>query len=154
MINKHWPRWVFASVSEHFESRKQNLFFTVEGDEQKTQEQTDYFELRMNGPSVLKYSGYHRLEIVINVLVVSKNNLTDIHTILRNVGIVTEAFTDFIPVYKYGSGVDDDQEFLGCLVRCKYEGEEIKVSNLGQIDPNTKEQQSVVQGYYKMLLET
>lgn len=149
-MNQNWPRWIFASFSKWFSDLRQGLDFFVEGEDQKLQESENYFEFRMNGPIMTEISkDYWRLEAVINILVMSKQNATDIHTVHRNVGIAAAAFTKCIPIYKYG---DDGSQF-GVMILTTYEKEQVRITHIGQVGPDVKAMQSMVQGYYCMLLE-
>ena len=150
MISQHWPRWVVASFSKWFSDRKQGIDFFVEAEEQKLEDSENYFEFRMNGPIMTEISkDYWRLEAVVNILIVSKQNSSDIHTIHRNVGIAAAMFTKCVSIYKYG---DDDTQ-LGVMILKPYEKEEIRITHIGQVGPEVKAMQSMVQGYYCMLLE-
>jgi hypothetical protein len=155
-INQHWPRWVFASFSKWFFDLRQGITFSVEGEDQKTEAAENYFEFRMNGPICTeKASGDWKIEAVVNILVVSKQNVTNIHTLHANVGIAAAAFTKCIPMKKYGSdtsGVDDQSQF-GVMQLTTYEGEAVKITHIGQVNPDVKAMQSMVQGYYCMRLE-
>ncbi len=149
-LNQNWPRWVFASFSKWFYDLRQGVEFFVEGEDQKTESLENYFEFRMNGPVCTEISkDYWKLEAVINILIVSKQNVSSIHTIHRNVGIAAAAFTKCVPMKKYG----DDSSQFGVMQLTTYEGEQIKISHIGQISPEVKVMQSMVQGYYCMLLE-
>lgn len=149
--NKHWPRWIFASLTKWFDDHKSGVFMYVEGDDADTGGQQDYFEFRMNGPICEESSkGWWRFDVMINILVVSKRNNTSTHTIYSNVGVVAAAFETNIPIYKFGNGVDDDrEELLGCMVLV----DTIEITHLGQVNPDLKEQQSMVEGHYRMFIE-
>jgi hypothetical protein len=154
-MNQHWPRWVFASFSKWFSDLRQGIDFFVEGEDQKTENLTNYFEFRMNGPVCTEISkDYWKLEAVINILIVSKQNVTSIHTLHRNVGIAAAAFTKCVPMKRYGNTpIVDDQAQFGVMQLTTYEGEQIKITHIGQINPEVKAMQSMVQGYYCMHLE-
>lgn len=154
-LNQHWPRWVFASFSKWFQDLRQGVDFFVEGEDRDTDNLQNYFEFRMNGPVSTEISkNYWKLEAVVNILVVSKQDLRSIHTIHTNVGIAAAAFTKCLPMKRYGNtGIWDDQETFGVMQLTTYEGEAIKITHIGQINPEVKAMQSMVQGYYCMLLE-
>src|SRR5258708_7438743 len=123
-LNQNWPRWVFASLSKWFSDNSQNTFFFTEGEDRDTADQTDYFEFRMNGPLCTELSkDFWKLEAVVNILVVSKRNITDIHMLHRDVGIAAAAFTKCIPIFRYG---DDDTQ-LGVMLLTTYQGEQVKI---------------------------
>lgn len=149
--NKHWPRWILASFSKWFDDHREGIEMYVEGDDPNTAALSDYFEFRTNGPMMEEFSkGFWRLDVVVNLLVVSKRNDRSTHTLPTNLGILSAAFETNIPVYKFGNGVDDDRTvLLGCMVLV----DTIEVSQLGQVAPDIKELQAMVQGHYRMFIE-
>jgi hypothetical protein len=156
-VNKNWARWIFASVSKHFKDTCVGLNFFAEGEDQKVQDFSDYIEFRMNGPTICESSGFYHLGIVANILVVSKFNKSSIHTIHKNVGIVEAAFTKCITVRRYGLLTEDSQNdgsVLGVLQLKPYDKKDVNTSHFGQVNPEIKEMQSTVEGYYCMLLES
>lgn len=154
MSIQHWPRWIFASISKHFDANKQTLYLFIEGMHRETRSRKDFIELRVDGPYLTEQSkGYWRNYIEINVLVQSAMDDSDFHRIYKDVGIVVNAFTD-IPVYKYGNQAYDDDSLLGCLklVADARGKERIQVSHFGKIEPNVPLLQATVEGHYEMFL--
>lgn len=151
MPNKHWPRWILASMSKWFDSHKDGLEMYVEGDDPNTAALSDYIEFRANGPTMKEHSkSWWCFDIVVNILVVSKRNDRSTHTLPINVGKVAAAFETNIPIYKFGSGVDDNREtLLGCMTLVG----SIEITQLGQVAPDIKEQQAMVEGHYRMFIE-
>lgn len=147
MINPNWSRWVFASVTYFFDQRKQSRMMFIEGQERQTQDQQDYFELRLDGPDFLELSrSYFQVTIFVNILTVTVRDPTDFHKHERDLGIGTAAFETNIPVYKFG---DDSTALLGCLVLQR----EVDVQRFGQQDPNVQVLESTIQGTYRMHIE-
>ena len=149
-----WARWSKASVSDHFATKLSPLF--IEGQHRDTDEDTNFFELRMDGPRLLEVSkDYWKLRIEINVLCQSVMNETDYHVIDDMVGLAQSAFVNAIHVYRYGNRVGDDNSFVGCYIlqqdRRKIDYTETHV--LGQIDIRTKLLQSMVEAHYVMDLQ-
>jgi hypothetical protein len=156
MIDRNWARWIFASVSYFFKTKTNGLDFFVEGEDEKFEGKENYLEFRMNGPIFNEYDkGCFNVEIVVNILVVSKQNGMDIHTVHRNVGIAAAAFESCIPVMKYGDtmGIDDPTVRVGILIRKEAEKKDVVVNQIGQVAPDVKEMQAMVEGYYCMTLE-
>lgn len=154
-INKNWPRWVFASVSKHIDDRKDGLTLFIEGQHRDTEGLVDFLELRVDGPNFTEVSrGCFHFFVEVNILVQSAMDDSNFHRIHTDVGIAAAALTSSIPVFKYGTGVDDDQSLLGCLrlIQDKRGREKVQVSHFGQIDPVTKLMQATVEGHYEMLL--
>lgn len=155
MIDKNWARWIFASLSKHFQDNRQGIDFFVEGEDQKLENSENYIEFRMNGPIFNEVSkNFWKIEVVVNILVVSKQNAVDIHTIHRNVGIVAEAFKTCIPIKKYGDSIDDSPtQVLGFMIRKIADKKDVNISHIGQVSADVKEMQSMVEAYYCMYLE-
>jgi len=155
--NKNWARWTFASVSKHFDDRRQGLPMYIEGQHRDTREEEDYLELRMDGPTLREVSkGCWKLRIEVNVLISSVFNETDYHRPHQNAGIAQAAFTHTIPVYKYGDGPDDDQSFVGCytLSQSSTTRDFIELNHFGRIETNTPLVQATVEGHFIMTLNT
>ncbi len=155
-MNKNWPRWIFASVTNHFDSNLETYDIFYEGQKRSAENfQTDLVEVRMDGPRFLQLgvTEWHA-DIEINLLVQAAINDEDFHKIHRMVGIVATGFHPGIQVFKYGSGVDDDDSLLGCLdlVQDRRSREFLTISHFGQIDPDKLLMQATVEGHYKTQL--
>ena len=149
--NKNWPRWIFASLTKWFDDHRDGVEMYVEGDDANLSALADYIEFRFNGPMMEESSkGWWRIDVIINILVVSKRNDRSLHTLPTNLGKVAAAFTTNIPIYKFGNNVDDNRtELLGCMTLF----DSIEITQLGQVEPNVKELQAMVQGHYRMHIE-
>lgn len=155
MSIQHWPRWVFASVSQHFVDRRQGLHIFVEGVHRNTRTEKDFIELRVDGPYLTELSkGYWRIYGEVNVLVQSAMDDEDFHRVWKDVGIVVAAFTS-IEIFKYGDESYDDGSLLGCykLVFDTRGKERVQISQFGKIGPNTALQQATVEAHYEMHLK-
>ena len=155
-MNRNWSRWIKASTAKHFYDRRYGLHFYVEGEDRRTTEHRTYLEFRLDGPYSRELShNFWQLDIEINILVVTIMDKTDLYEHEKNVGIVCEAFTSGIPVWKYGDGPDDDPvSQLGCLMLHSDRKEKIVVSNFGLIKDDSKMMQSTVEAHYKLQLKT
>lgn len=154
--NRHWPRWVFASVCKHFNDRKEALPLYIEGQHRDANPPKDFLELRMDGPYLTEESkDYWRLYIEISILVQSTVDDQDYHRIHKSVGQVAEAFTEGISVFKYGDGDDDDQSLIGCLQLVQDLGkrERIQINHFGQVEAATPLRMASVEGHYVMYLD-
>lgn len=154
MINKNWARWIFASFTKHFESTRQNIDFFIEGDEREPGGTKDYFEFRLNGPDFWEQSkDTYEISVTINILIVHKLGQGNLHRLQELIGIACASFAKNVPMMKYGTGPDDDRlTLLGCMV-LKNDREPLTVTQLGQVDPEVKEMQAMVQGTYCMYHE-
>lgn len=156
MINKNWSRWLILSLAKHFKTKTSPTFFFVEGENQKTAQEENYIEFRLNGPNIRLMNGYYKFDVVVNILVVAKQNKNTILPIHDSVGLVASAFEKAIPLYKLGpdTGGVDNSDLWGCLLLTEKEKKGVEVSHIGQISPDLPEMQAIVQGFYQMLLET
>jgi hypothetical protein len=154
LINQNWTRWIFASLTKHFDSKKQTVAFYIEGDEQVYSEKKDYFEFRINGPDVWEQSkNTFKIEVTVNILVVHKLGQGNLHTLQRSIGIAQAAFEKNISIMKFGNGVDDNPLIrFGCMT-LNNDRESLTVAQLGQVNPEVKELQAMVQGTYCMYHE-
>lgn len=154
--NPNWARWTFASVSKHFDDRRAGIPMFIEGQHRDTKELKDYFELRMDGPTLLEVSrGCWKLRVEVNILATSAFDESNYHRIHQNVGILQSAFTS-IEVYRYGTGPDDDGTFLGCLKLLQNPSNRdfLELNHFGRIDIDTPLTQATVEGHYEMQLDT
>jgi hypothetical protein len=152
LINKNWPRWIFASLTKWFESQRDGISLLIEGDEQESGELKNYFEFRMTGPTIWEQSkNYFKIEVVVNILVVHKLGQGNLHLFQDLIGKAAAAFVTNIPVMKYGTGADDDRTVLfDCLIR---DSGPVDITQLGQVNPEVKEMQAMVQSTYCMYHE-
>jgi hypothetical protein len=113
-------------------------------------------ELRVDGPNCTEVSKqYWKLYIEINVLCQCAKNNINYHRMRQLTGLARSIFEPCINVYKYGSGVEDTQEFVGVLKRLDDEKgrNNIQVTQFGQVDPVVPVEQSSVEAHYVMFLE-
>ena len=147
-------RWIFASVTEHFNNNILDLHVYVEGFERTTRNVTDFVEIRMNGPDVREVSrNYFCMYVEFNALIQSTVVDSDKHRVHTDVGKVTEAFYKAIPVYKYGDGPDDDDSFLGCLILLQEGNDVLTIAHHGRIAIDSPLMQATVEGHYEMYLD-
>lgn len=157
--NPNWPRWIFATVSKHFQdaSTAAGIPLFIEGQHRATRKLKDFFEMRTDGPTLREVSkGCWVLRLEINIIVQSTMDDTNYHRIHQNVGIVAQAFDRAISVFKFGNNPQDDGSFVGCLelIQNRESRDFIEINHFGQIDKQTKLMQASVEGHYKMILQT
>jgi len=155
-VNKSWARWIKASVSKHFDDRREDLTLFIENQHRDTDEEKDFLELRMDGPRCHEVSkDQWKIRVEINILCQSVMNDTDYHIIDDIVGIAQSACTSCIPVYRYGNREGDDDTFVGALVRqdSSEHRDFVEANRFGQIDIRTKLLQAAVEGHYVMDLQ-
>lgn len=158
MTDTRLPRWVNASIATHFSTLVNGeLFQYTEGEERETEDQHDYFELRLDGPYINEVSkGLYQVDCTINALVCSIKNDENIYTLDDNIGIVLKGFTKAIQVFQLNAttAVDGDGDplppiFEGCLVLQTPVG----VTRFGQIRSDERLMQAQVEASYRMLIQ-
>ena len=158
-VEQEMTRWVFASVSKHVNDFVASALPTtplfIEGQHRDTSKKPDFLELRMDGPYYTELSrDYHDVYIEINILVQSGQNDRNYHRIYDSVGISVKSLEGPISVFRFGSGVNDDNSFVGCLLleQTLKGRERIQVNHFGQIEPKASLFQSTVEAHYRMKL--
>ena len=104
-----------------------------------------FVELRIDGPNLSEPMGNETyIRVGVNILIQQNTETNSVHTYYELLGKVCAACTN-IRVYKYGSGVGDDD----CLLVCLSRGQGIEVRNYGQLKPEFTVQQGTVDALYK-----
>lgn len=140
--DRNWPRWVQASVADHFKQvcTAQGFPALVEGIDERTtafMESPDRIEIRVNGPFIKELSaGYWQFLVDANILISSHMGgaLPNAYFGTEMTGYMAQAASQPISVFKYGTGVDDDQSLIGCLTLRRGNDESIKVYHFGEIN--------------------
>lgn len=150
-MNANWPRWIYASCANHFATilKAKGYKVFIEGMIRETELQSDYIEFRLDGPYIEEPSAnYFCIYAEIDILIVHFKS-ADIYAIQRMCGDVMAAFCA-IPLYKYGTGDDDNQSQFGCLtlVNTLSEKNSVRVTNFGQMGPGQLMMRSSVDGHY------
>lgn len=155
--NKNWPRWIYASVSDHFKvaADASALPIIIEGIEDRTSEKLRLplrSEFRLNGPVTSEVSkNYFRLYVDVNLLVQQHMDNDNAYKLMDAIGVFYNAMTT-IDIYRHGNGPDDDGSFLGCLVLRDELSEPITIDHFGQLKEDTRLRESMIMGRYKMFL--
>lgn len=149
----HLPRWVFASLADHFTKGLTNCY--VEGNERNMEtERQDSYELRIDGPYMSEVAKNQlRVYSEVNILVCTYMDATAAIRHMTNIGKAVDLFNDIV-IYKYGdeSGIDTKAKVELFRLLPMGETDRIQVSNFGQIEPSYKLLQASVEGHYKMLI--
>jgi hypothetical protein len=151
-FRENLPRWIFASASKFFTAQLQQNEIPVflEGQERQTEGILDYIEFRLDGPYLVECTkDEYKVNIEVNLLIVTMIDLQDFHKLYRICGYALECFKA-IPIYKYGDGIDDDQSYIGCMIvpRTADQREATRVSHFGRLEPDKPILQSSIEGHY------
>ena len=148
------PKWIQLSVCKHFTDIITTLHVFVEGQERRTNQKSDWCELRVDGPWLRQYT---RTDLgvytEVNSLISTFIDDTNVAKEATNIGLVLAAFTD-LTIYKYGSEVADDGSVVGCMQLLPTDDirERLEIARFGQIEPEYNLLQSTIEGHYKMIL--
>ena len=153
-MNENWPRWITASIAQHFDGYRQGVPLFVEGQYRTLRDAKEFFELRITGPDITETSrNYYYCELILNTLVQATMD-SDAYKIQRYVGKILLAYVT-IPIYRYGTGVNDDDTLLGCLTLKQNINahDRIRIDYFGQVQSSTELQQATLAAEYFMHLE-
>jgi hypothetical protein len=152
-------RWIVASIAVYFQpvADSLSLLYFVEGIDERDSDtmRTEHVEVRVNGPNVREVSkNYWRVHIDINILLIDymKMSSENAYDINQWGGKFLAAMTDPIPIYRFGSGGDDDDSLIGCLTQRKGFAEPAKLIHFGQISKEDRIRQAMVDGRFEMYL--
>jgi hypothetical protein len=154
------PRWIFASVASHFKTiaDNNNIPYFVEGIDEREPDnmRQSRVEIRVTGPKIKEVSkDYYRIEVTINFLLTYLMQMTgsDAYEIMNWCGIFSNEMLEPIPVYRYGSGAEDDDSLVGCLRIKKNRTDSVKTFHFGQVHKTDRVRQSELDAVYEMDVE-
>jgi len=151
-MNENWSRWIQISVLKVFQTMADDngVHLFIEGQERKTQNYSEYIELRTDGPHIRELSkGYFKLDFEINVLFTCHMSKTTMYGPQILAGLIAQTLQS-ICVYRYGDG----DTFLGVLQVVMDKNNSVRTNQFGKIRPDTDIVQGTVEGTYKMHLTT
>ncbi len=154
----NWPRWVQASLAKYLKDVADTNGYAslVEELEERTTdfiESTQRLEIRMNGPFTRQLSAnFYLMDVDVNVLIFSHmdGTMDNVYGGIDMAGIMAQAISDPIPVFKYGNGIGDDQSQIGCLTLRDGPREGVKVLHFGEIDRVSRLRQMGVDASLKL----
>ncbi len=155
-MNVNLPRWCFSSMAEHFRvvAATVPIDYFVEGVDEETalDFQRDSSLFRMDGPIAFQGSSgveWYRLEIQIlltDLVATTNDNAYDVYSWA---GVFQgEMLNSPLPIYRYGSGVEDDQTLIGCLEPDNKAKSNIRVASYGMVDKDYRVKQVSVNGKF------
>jgi hypothetical protein len=152
MMQTDIPRWILASASTHFAAlfAANNVPMMIEGQKRDTRTHSIFGEFRMDGPDIKKGCGSTSYDFMINIMVQSAMNNSDLHRSMRLLGLISAGFWDLLPILTYGETV---VKTIGCArLTDDNKNRDIRIYQLGQIGPDTDIQRSAVAGRYILTL--
>lgn len=148
MLNPAWNRWIYVSLSVHFEEARGSIPFFVEGQIRPTTIY-DFAEYRQDGPFYKEVNPDHwHIDVLASVLIQMVQDNNDIHKLERWSGVFASAFERDICCYRYGDEQNDDGGQFGVLsIR---PGEYVRVDKFGQTQPAARILQASIECRYRM----
>lgn len=152
-MDENLARWSFISIAKYFETVVSGIGvpYFVEGVMERTEAlmQTSHIELRVTGPDVKPLSGSTDVRVAINLLCTSLMDMagTDGWTIVQWTGVIQSAMLEPIPVYRYGTGPDDDESLVGCF---RVDLNRVNIYHFGQLEKDSRVRQSEVDASFLM----
>lgn len=150
-------RWILASVATYFKvvADSLNLTYFVEGIDERESDtmRAEHVELRVNGPNIREVSkDYWRAHVDINILLIDYMDMSTENAYDLNQwgGEFLAAMMKPIPIYRLGTGVNDDDTLVGCLTQRKGISEPARLIHFGQISKTDRIRQAAVDGKFEM----
>ena len=156
-MNVNLPRWLFTSLSDHFSTVAgtiTGLNFYVEGvDEPEVGDfQNDSAVFKMNGPVARQGSGtfeWYSVELIVVLTDIIQLTADNAFSIYEWAGVFQGSFlNDAIQIFRYGTGVEDDQSLIGCLEPDPTLTNNVRVVTYGQVDKDLRIKQVSVNGRF------
>jgi len=155
-MNVNLPRWIFSSMCDHFQTVADgiSLRFFIEGvDETEALDfQTDSGLFRMDGPIAFQGSSgleWYKVEMQIlltDIVATTNDNAYDIYTWA---GVFQGSMlNNSLPVYRFGSGVEDDDSLIGCLEPDTSVKNNVRVASYGMVDKDYRVKQVSINGKF------
>jgi len=152
-MNELWAQWFHASLRKFFLDQAGSVTMHIEGERRATDGLTSWYEFRTGGVSIRPLTGNkYTVRIVVNILVVTAIDDSDVFRHTGYVGKVAAMFDNAVSIYKLGD-VSEDARHDGSLLCCMHlDDEAIAVANFGQISATMDQEQSSVQATYDVTL--
>lgn len=154
MLSENLARWIFASLTKHFDANKGSYVLFIEGQRRDLSAEEAYFEVRIDGPVITEVSRHcYRVSVTVNILCTSAMNDSDFHRIHAMAGYIASKYTT-IGVFKYGikTGIPpevNDDSLIGCLNLMGA----LVIKHFGQLRPDVPLLQASVEGVYENLFD-
>lgn len=156
-MNVNLPRWMFTSLSEHFRTVTGTipaLTYYVEGvDEPEAGDfQNDTAIFKMNGPIAHQGSSndeWYSIEIMVLLTDIIQLTGDNAYSIYEWAGIFQGSMlNDVIQIFRYGTGVEDDDTLVGCLQPDPSVNNNVRVVSYGQVDKDLRIKQVSINGRF------
>jgi hypothetical protein len=148
-----------SSIAVYFKTVADALSLTyfVEGVDERESDtmRVEHVELRVNGPFIREVSrNYWRVHIDVNILLMDYMDMSteNAYDINQWGGEFLAAMMEPIPIYRLGTGLNDDDSLVGCLTQRTGFAEPARLIHFGQISKEDRIRQAAVDGRFEMYL--
>lgn len=149
---RHLKRWIKASFLKEFKLHLKGQMMFVEGEERLTNTNYQHLEFRLDGP-YLKPLGpeHYKAYIEVNLLANCTRNEENKYWRENLEGTMMHILNRDVCIYKIGNvGIEDEDDGTLLEIMNHLNVDMIKVSDFGQIDPNTQVFQATAEAHYEM----
>ena len=156
-MNVNLPRWMFTSMSEHFRTvaaTQTGLNYHAHGIEapESADYQSDTSTFRMSGPTAHQGSSvdeWYDVEIMILLNDIIDYDGENAYKIYDWAGAFQGSMlNDALGIYKYGTGVGDDQSLINCLEPDPSVRSNVRVVDYGIVDKDLNIHQIAIIGRF------
>lgn len=154
-MNLNLPRWVFSSMAKKFSEVAATIplnYFVQGVDEPESRDfQVDSALFRMTGPVAYQSAGdeeQYQIELMILLTDIIQLTNDEAYSIYKWAGVFQAAMLDVLPVYKYGTGPEDDDSLIGCLQPDPKLKNNVRIVDYGQIDKDLRIRQCSINGRF------
>lgn len=150
MVDQNYIRWIKQSFVKHLKDSLPGYPLFIEGEHRDLRSNPEYWaEFRFDGPYFFEQSkNYYKIHVEINILVATILT-NDMYNQERQCGIIVEAMSVPVCIFKLGVSDVDDQSKLFMMELNEANRSGLKVSNYGQVDKTMKMFQSTIEGHYE-----
>jgi hypothetical protein len=160
-MDESLARWIFQSIAIKFKTTASGLSlpYFVEGVDERADAdmRANHVELRITGPDIKEVSrNYYTVRVTINFLFTEAMDMrgTNAFQLMDWTGKFATELMEPIPIYRYGTGVEDDDTLVGCLQVDKGKNEAVRIYHFGQLKPDIRVRMSEVDAVCSMELHT
>ena len=156
-VQSNIVKWVKASVIKYFTdiASGNSIPMLAEGVDERSEStmRVNHSELRIQGPYISQLSkSIWKLTLEINVfLTVFMEMSGDAYELYDWGGIFVSAMNSPINIYKYGSGVEDTGDFIGCLRVKNSKSQDIQFFDFGVAGNDTRVRQAEIDAAFEMM---
>ena len=155
MLSHKYSLWILKSINLHFAGLL-NRHVYYEGANRDTESLSEWFEVRIDGPSIKQLTrGQFRANVEVNILCIAVNGPNRMYLLRQMLAEAAEAMKTDILIKRYGDineDPDNDRSLIGCLELLKTPKDDIDIAYFGRVQPQTEMQQGSAEARYRIYL--